>query len=120
MSTKYRKKLEAVEVSCLPENEATNIVEKWISSKIVLDMVGVKRKLLVTIRERQVRFVVHVARKGGTVMLEGKIDGRRSRGRRRQSLVEGLVLAAGCGAVDILWRTSDRAGFKRMIANVSL
>ena len=45
----------------------------------------------------------HVVRKGGLekLVLEGKMDGRRSRGRKGQNYMEGLALAAGCGALDV-------------------
>ena len=76
---------------------------------------------MVTVRQRQLRFVGHVVRKGGLekLVLEGKIDVRISRGRKRQNYMEGLALAAGCGTLDVLRRSSDRDGFRRLIANVS-
>ena len=36
----------------------------------------------------------------------------------RVKYLEGLASATGYGAVDILWRADDRAGFRPMVANV--
>ena len=65
-------------------------------------MVGMEGSLLVTIRRMQLRFVGHVVRKGGLekLVIEGKINGKRQRGRQRLKYVEGLALTAGCDAVD--------------------
>ena len=93
---------------------------KKISHEHVLNMVGMERCLLVTIRRRQLRFVGHVVRKGGLekLVLEGKIDGKRQRGRQRLKYLDGLAFAAGCGAVDNLRRAGECAGYKQMVANV--
>ena len=78
------------------------------------------RNLVMTIRKRQLRFVGHIERKRGLekLVLEGKIKGKRQRGRKRLDYMEGLALAAGCGAVDVLRRVGDRVGFRDLVANV--
>ena len=95
------------------------MVEK-ISNEHVLNMVGMERCLLVTIRRRQVQFVRHVVRKGGLekLVLEGNIDGKRQRERQRLKYLDGMAFTAGCDAVDILQRACERAGFKQMVSNV--
>ena len=72
------------------------------------------------IRRRQLKFVGHVMRKGGLekLVLEGKINGKRQRGRQRLKYLEGLASATEYGAVDILRRVDDRVGFRHMVANV--
>ena len=62
------------------------------------------RSLMVTIRRRKIRFVGHVVRKEGPekLVFEGKINGKRQRGRRRLKYMEGLASAAGCDAVELL------------------
>ena len=59
-------------------------------------------------------------RKGGweKLVLEGKINGKRQRGRQRLKYLEGLASATEYGAVDILWWADDHTGFKHMVANV--
>ena len=47
-----------------------------------------------------------------------KIKGKRQRERKRLDYMEGLALAAGCGAVDVLRRAGDRVGFRDLVANV--
>ena len=56
-------------------------------------------------------------RRFGKLVLEGKIEGKRQRGRQRQKYLDGLAFAAGCGAVDNLRRAGERADFKQMVAN---
>ena len=46
------------------------------------------------------------------------INGKRQHGRQRLKCLEGLASATGYGAVDILRRADDRAGFRHMVANV--
>ena len=94
---------------------------KKISNERVLEMVHMKRDLLITIRQRQLRFVGHVVRKNGIekLVLEGKVAGQRQRGRRRLNFMGGLASAVGCCAVEVIRRTGDRNGFRRMIADVS-
>ena len=93
---------------------------KRISNEQILEMVGMERSLVMTIRKRQLRFVGYLERKGGLekLVLEGKIKGKRQRGRKRLDFMEGLALAAGCSAVTVLQQTGDRVGFKNMVANV--
>ena len=82
---------------------------------------GMERRLLVAIRRRQLKFAGHVIRKGGLekLVLEGKINGKRQRGRQRLKYLEGLASATGYGgAVDILRRADGRASFRHMVANV--
>ena len=90
------------------------------SPTILNNDVSLLRSLVMTIRKRQLRFVGHVERKGGLekLVLEGKIKGKRQRGRKRLDFMEGLALAAGRSAVTVLQQTGDRVGFKNMVANV--
>ena len=86
---------------------------KRVGNERVLEMVGMTRSLMVAIRRRQLRFVGHVVRKEGLekVVLEGKINEKRQRGRRRLKYMEGLASATGCGAVELLRRAGGRAGW---------
>ena len=76
---------------------------------------------MVTIGRRQLRFVGHVVRKEGLekLVLEGKINGKRQRERRRSNYMEGLASATGYGAVELLRRAGVRAGFREVVADVS-
>ena len=118
ISSSCRKKLEAVEMWCY-RRMMQMLWVKRISNEQILEMVGMERSLVMTIRKRQLRFVGHVGRKGGLEKLvpEGKIKGKRQR-RKRLDFMEGLALAAGCSAVTVLRQTGDQVGFRNMVANV--
>ena len=53
-------------------------------------------------------------------MLEGKIDGSRSRGRQREKYLDDLVATVGCLRKGKLFHLAqDRERFKCMVANVN-
>ena len=120
MNSSSRRKLEAMEVWCYRRIKLISWVER-ISNERVLEMIGMRRNLLATIRKWQMKYVRHSARNEGIVkfVLEGKIPGKRQRGRRRVTLLGGLVSAVGCGEVGALRRAGDRDGFRRLVADVS-
>ena len=93
---------------------------KKMSHGRVLEMCGMTRSMMVTIRRRQLRFVGHAVRKEGLhkLVLEGKLEGERGRG-RRLDYMGGLASATGYSAVELLRRTGDRIGFREVVANVS-
>ena len=69
---------------------------KWtdrVSNEEVLRRATVNQKLLSEIRIRQMRFMGHLVRKGGleNLSLTGKIEGKRSRGRRRVLWMDSLM-----------------------------
>ena len=64
ISTKCRKKLEAVDMWCYQEMMRISWTKRILNEK-VLDNVGVQRQLMVTVRQRHLRFARHVVRKGG-------------------------------------------------------
>ena len=85
----------------------------WIdkkSNKDVLEMIGEERKLLKTIRQRQLRFIGHIVREDliKKLSLEGKVEGCRSRGRQRQDFLQGLAKAVGMKTMELLWLAQDR------------
>ena len=64
----------------------------------------------------------HVVRENGLekLVLEGKIDGLRSRGRQRKEHLDDLVAAVGCLRKGELFHlTQDRERFKCIVANVN-
>ena len=92
-----------------------------ISNERVLEMIEMRRSLLATIRKRQLKYVGHSVRKGGIgkFVLEGKIPGKRQRGRRRGNFLGELASAVGCGEVAVLRRAADQDDFRRLVADVS-
>ena len=53
----------------------------------------------------------------GKLELEGKIEGRRQRGRQTLKYMNGLAWALGCSVVEVLQCAGDLIGFRNMVAN---
>ena len=93
-----------------------------MSNEMVLQKVKEERQILKTITKRQVKVFGHVVRENGLekLVLEGKIDGSRSRGRQRRKYLDDLVAAVGCLRKEGLFHLAqDRERFKCMVANVN-
>ncbi|GFO33887.1 eukaryotic translation initiation factor 3 subunit f [Plakobranchus ocellatus] len=91
----------------------------WTAKKTnerVLNEANKRRSLVRTIRKRQATFLGHVMRRGKLEHLE--IEGKRSRGRQREKIMDGLPTWLGPGKVsDILAAVKDRDLWRDMIAN---
>ncbi|GFO23410.1 hypothetical protein PoB_004991500 [Plakobranchus ocellatus] len=71
-------------------------------------------------RKRQATFLGHVIRRGKLehLVTTGKFEGKRSRGRQREKIMDGLATWLGTGKVsDILAAVKDRDLWRNMIAN---
>ncbi|GFO03070.1 craniofacial development protein 2-like [Plakobranchus ocellatus] len=93
------------------------IVDKTASKAIKANK---RRSLVRTIRKRQATFLGHVIRRGKLEHLEttGTYEGKRSRGRQREKIMDGLAIWLGPGKVsDILAAVKDRDLWRDMIAN---
>jgi len=92
-----------------------------VTNEEVLRRAGVKRTLMKVIRKRQMQFLGHVMRCKGleNLVLTGKIEGKRSRGRQRQKFITSLNkdLNMGRSDLELLKLSTDRTGWKTMIAN---
>ncbi|GFO02234.1 UDP-glucuronosyltransferase 2a1-like [Plakobranchus ocellatus] len=79
-----------------------------------------RRSLVRTIRKRQATFLGHVMRRGKLehLVTTGKFEGKRSRGRQREKIMDGLATWLGPGKVsNILAAVKDRDLWRDMIAN---
>ena len=93
-----------------------------MSNEKVLGQVKEEQRILASITQRQLKFFGHIIRENNLerLVLEGKIDGSRSRGRQGKKYLDDLVVAAGC-----LWKgelfhlTLDRERFRCMVANIN-
>ncbi|GFN87646.1 UDP-glucuronosyltransferase 2a1-like, partial [Plakobranchus ocellatus] len=98
---------------------ATRLAFTWL--RIVVRFPANKRRSLVrTIRKRQATFLGHVMRRGKLehLVTTGKFEGKRSRGRQREKIMDGLATWLGPGKVsDILAAVKDRDLWRDMIAN---
>ena len=116
-------------------NNAINAAEMWflrrmqkisyierVTNKEVLERVGVKRSLMNNIRKRQARFFGHGMRIPimEHLVTTGKIDGKGSRGRQREKMIDGLATWMNTDTprktLNSVW---DRDGWKSMITDAS-
>ena len=84
ITSDMRKRLESCEVWFLRRMMRISWKDK-VSNEEVFRRAGTGRKLIFDLRMRQMKFLGHVMRKGEleNLAMTGKIEGRRSRGRRR-------------------------------------
>ena len=92
---------------------------KRITNEEVLQLVNKNRRMMTTIR-RQLQFMGHVTTEDGLekLRIEGKVDGKKGRGRPRQNYMAGLTLVTGMDSSILLHKAENRSGFRRLVANV--
>ena len=80
------------------------------------------RKLINRIRAGQMSFLGHIMRKHGleNIVVTGKIEGERSRGRPRLNFMKSLSQLLKISEVEIIERTRNREEWKTMTANVRI
>ena len=92
------------------------------SNEDVLKEAGTTRTLINTIRRRQLKFLEHIMRQENmeNLVMTGKIERRRSRGRPRQKYLDclGNGFVEKRTPVQLIGGTADRASWRAMIANV--
>ena len=81
-----------------------------------------ERKLMNRIRAGQMSFLGHIMRKHGleNIVVTGKIEGERSRGRPRLNFMKSLSQLLNISEVEIIERTRNREEWKTMTANVRI
>ncbi|GFO03006.1 F-box/lrr-repeat protein 18 [Plakobranchus ocellatus] len=116
---KTQKKLEATEMWFLRRMLRIS----WTAKKTndtVLEEAHTTRLLISKIRKRQATFFGHVMRreKLENLVTTGMLEGKRSRGKQREKLIEGLTdwLKAG-KSLEAIEATKDRKKWRTMIAN---
>ena len=97
-----------------------------VTNEEVFRRAGVDRKLMQDMRSRQLNFLGHVMRKGGleNLAMTGKVEGKRSRGRKRVTWMSSLKKwLEGKGVQDqeteLLEKANNRTLWHIMIAKVS-
>lgn len=94
-----------------------------VTNTEVLRRAGVRRELMTTITERQLRFLGHVIRGGGLecVALQGRVEGRRSRGRQRATYLDRIKEVTRVeSAAAIFSCARDRPMWRNMIAQACI
>ena len=93
-----------------------------MTNQEVLEKVGCQRELVKLITRRRLQFLGHIIRKDGLeyLMLSGKIEGRRSRGRPRKMFLDNIreELGDDWTASGVIHVARDRDRWKTMVAHV--
>ena len=119
ISKQAQKKLEAVDMWFMRRMMKISWMAKK-SNDTVLKEARTSRALVNKIRTRQTTFFGHVMRREKLehLITTGMMKGKRSRGKQREKMTDGLVNWLGTGkVVEILKATRDRGIWKDMIAN---
>ena len=92
------------------------------SNEEVFQEAGVYRTLMKSIRQRQLAFLGHVLRRQGleNLVVTGRIEGRRARGRQRLKYLDSLcdTLKDKVSPTQLIRASEDRGLWQRMVANV--
>ena len=95
-----------------------------VSNEKVLVLADEERTLMKSIRQRQLRFFGHTICEESIekLAIEGKVEGKRARGRKRLTYMDGLtsVVVGNLRANDLLHAAQDRKRFQNMVANVKV
>jgi len=91
ITSDIKKRLESCEMWFLKKMMKIPWTDK-VCSKDVLSRAQVKRKLMKDIGVKQLHFIGHIIRKDGleNLAMTGKIEGKRSRGRRRVTWISNV------------------------------
>jgi hypothetical protein len=123
ISKVMRRKLEAAEMWFIRRMRKISWTEKKTNEE-VLKTSNTKRKLMQTIRKRQLEFFGHIMRKEGleNLVTTGKIEGRRARGRQRQTYTGSLAEEVGkeMTVEELIHNTRERERWKSIVANVAI
>ena len=122
ISAVMRRRLEATEMWLLRRMMRV----PWTARRTnqhVLQMAGTSRRLMTTIRQRQLRHLGHVLRSRslGKDCLLGMIEGTRARGRQRMKLMDGVKEVTGCGSIgEVIRAAEDRLRWRFIVANINI
>jgi len=119
MSRETQKKLEAVKMWFLRRMLRIPWTQEK-SNERVLKEAYARRSLINRVRKRQAKFIGHDIRRDGLEHLvpTGMLEGKRSRGRHRVKILDGLTSWLGAQRVtEILSTMKDREAWRGMMAN---
>ena len=122
MNKAEKERIDAAEMWCLRRM----LKIPWtahITNLEVLRRAQTRKTLLETIRKRQVNFLGHVLRRQTNehLVITGKIEGRRARGRQRTKYIQSLLeeIEGHTTATQFIQAAQDRARWKGMTVNVN-
>ena len=121
ISKVMRDRLEAAEMWLLRRMLRIPWTAKMTNEE-VRERAGVKREVIATIRARQLNFLGHILRENKLekLTLQGKIEGRRARGRQRMKYMDSLLKDNNriSGMRELMRLAEDRKSWRSMIAHV--
>ena len=122
ISKEANKRLEAAEMWMLRRM----LRIPWTARKTneqVLQQAETERQLMKQIKKRQLNFLGHVTRKHKVehLSLTGKIEGKRARGRQRQTYIDQVIAnnSLTCRAPQLIQMAEDRLRWRNMVAHVT-
>lgn len=117
-----RRRIEAFEMWCYRRMLRISWIQK-VTNDRVLDRVHMARKLIKTVKKRKIAYLGHVLRHRRYRILQlvmmGKIEGKRGRGRRKKSWMRNIREWTGITSVEELFRLARNAQqFAELTANL--
>ena len=93
-----------------------------ITNEEVLTRMFTRRNLMYRVRKQQLEFLGHVMRKNSleNIIVTGKIEGKRSRGRRRLTYITSLSSCLEIKEVELIQATKDREKFRAMASQLRI
>jgi len=94
-----------------------------INNQRVLEKMGKQKELLTTIKTRTLEYIGHIMRNNQRynvlqLILQGKIEGKISFGRRRISWMKNLLNWYNTTSIDVFRASLDRNDIANMISNI--
>ena len=114
------------------EEDRINAAELWFyrrllnvnwkqrrTNKSILDELKLKPTLLIEINRRKLRYVGHALRNTKTdimaTVLQGKVDGKRNRGRPSTTLTNNITSISGLRLSEVVHRSGDRKAWRDVV-----
>ena len=121
ISEAMKKQLKAAEMWLLQRMMKISWIKKVTNEK-VLRKAQTERQVMKQIVKRQCSFLGHILRKGGIEyqVVTGKVDGKRDRGRQRQTFLGWLGKCLDRRGVDFIRFAENRSIYYAVTANVRI
>ncbi|CAG9837924.1 unnamed protein product [Diabrotica balteata] len=93
-----------------------------ITNQVVLDRINKQKEVVLSVKMRKLQYLGHIKRENKyqllQLIMQGKIEGRRSIGRRRMSWLRNLREGFACTSIQLFRAEQFRVKIAMMIANL--
>ena len=115
------KRLQAFEMSCYRRMLKISWTEHRTNDSVLNEM-GTERQILETVKRRKLQYFGHVVRAQNlcTHILQGFVEGKRSRGRQRRRWIDGVKRWISGTAEECTKLARDREGWRRLVHQHSM